>query len=141
MNPINPQELVEYARTWIGTPWHHNQCCKGVGVDCIRFTNDCYSHFGANTGEIANYQRAINDDRLLDHLDSLPSTVRLEDDTPIQPGELLVFRTLKIPRHVGIATREGWFIHADNFQYAMKVHEQRMARWESRIVARYVFYS
>lgn len=27
--------IVEEARKWIGTPYHHQQRLKGVGVDCV----------------------------------------------------------------------------------------------------------
>lgn len=31
------QRVVEVAKTWIGTPYHHNAALKGVGVDCAFF--------------------------------------------------------------------------------------------------------
>jgi cell wall-associated NlpC family hydrolase len=29
------QEIVDEARSWIGTPWQHQQAIKGLGVDCV----------------------------------------------------------------------------------------------------------
>ena len=29
--------LIEEARSWIGTKWGHNQAKKGVAVDCVNF--------------------------------------------------------------------------------------------------------
>ncbi len=29
------QKIVDTARSWIGTPYHHHQALKGVGVDCL----------------------------------------------------------------------------------------------------------
>lgn len=29
-------DVITEARTWIGTPYHHQQCVKGVGVDCAQ---------------------------------------------------------------------------------------------------------
>lgn len=30
------EDIIREARTWIGTPYHHQQCIKGHGVDCGR---------------------------------------------------------------------------------------------------------
>lgn len=29
------QQIVEKAKEWLGTPYHHHQKTKGVGVDCL----------------------------------------------------------------------------------------------------------
>lgn len=29
-------DVIAEARSWIGTPYHHQQCAKGHGVDCAR---------------------------------------------------------------------------------------------------------
>lgn len=29
------QDIVDKAREWIGTPYHHHQAVKGLGVDCL----------------------------------------------------------------------------------------------------------
>jgi cell wall-associated NlpC family hydrolase len=36
MTPAIEQQVVEEARTWLGTPWHHNARVKGAGVDCAQ---------------------------------------------------------------------------------------------------------
>ncbi|MGL4395568.1 MAG: NlpC/P60 family protein [Hyphomicrobium sp.] len=30
-----PDEIVAAARAWIGTPYHHQASCRGVGADCL----------------------------------------------------------------------------------------------------------
>ena len=30
----NRDDILREARSWIGTPFHHQQCVKGIGVDC-----------------------------------------------------------------------------------------------------------
>jgi len=32
------QSLIDEARTWLGTPYHHQPRVKGVGVDCAMLT-------------------------------------------------------------------------------------------------------
>src|SRR6185437_10583982 len=34
MTPENVARVLDEARTWIGTPYHHMADIKGVGVDC-----------------------------------------------------------------------------------------------------------
>jgi cell wall-associated NlpC family hydrolase len=29
------EAVIAEARTWLGTPWHHQASLKGVGCDCI----------------------------------------------------------------------------------------------------------
>lgn len=38
--------VVAEARTWIGTPYHHQQRVKGAGVDCAQFLAGVYSAVG-----------------------------------------------------------------------------------------------
>jgi len=140
MIEINRQDIVEYARTWIDTPWQHNQCAKGCGVDCIRFAIDVYDHFGMYTGDIRNYTRQTRGNELRDYLASLPSLIKQPDEANIEPGQLLLFKVKKIPRHVGIATGEGNFIHADMSSAVKRVVEQPFRRWKHRIAAKYVGY-
>ncbi len=37
MSPFTRAALLTEARTWIGTPWHHQAAVKGAGCDCIGF--------------------------------------------------------------------------------------------------------
>jgi NlpC/P60 family putative phage cell wall peptidase len=32
---INPDRILEIARSWIGTPYRHQHSLKGVGADCL----------------------------------------------------------------------------------------------------------
>lgn len=36
------QRVIEIARSWIGTPYHHNAHMKGVGVDCAFFLAEVF---------------------------------------------------------------------------------------------------
>lgn len=130
-------EVIPYAREWLGTPWHHNQALKGVGVDCIRFTMDVYSHFGAEVGKYTNYNRVPRGNSLLDYIDSLPSTQKLLTDNPIEAGQLIILFVRKVPHHAAIATSSDTMIHADIS--SNQVIEQPLNNWSRRIAARYNF--
>ena len=36
-------DIVEEARSWLGTPYHHQAALKGVGCDCIGLLRDVFS--------------------------------------------------------------------------------------------------
>ena len=40
------QRIVEEARSWLRTPWHHEARVKGVGVDCAQFLIGVYANVG-----------------------------------------------------------------------------------------------
>ena len=50
MNVIEEKELrnkiVEEAKTWLGTAWHHEARLKGVGVDCGMLLIETYANVG-----------------------------------------------------------------------------------------------
>lgn len=42
MNTLR-EKIVQEALSWIGTPFEHEQCVKGVGVDCAMLLADVYN--------------------------------------------------------------------------------------------------
>lgn len=46
MNELR-RAIVAEARTWEGTPWHHEARVKGVGVDCAQLLIAVFSAVGA----------------------------------------------------------------------------------------------
>jgi cell wall-associated NlpC family hydrolase len=122
--------IVTEARTWLGTPWMHNQRAKGLGVDCVQFAIASVEPFGVEVGEKFNYYRTPRGNSLLEYLDKLPSTKRVSE---IKKGRLLVFKIRGAPHHVGIATGDNTFIHACT--RAGKVIEQTLSVWERKVVA------
>lgn len=38
--------VLEEARSWLNTRWHHRQCVKGAGVDCGQFIKACFVNAG-----------------------------------------------------------------------------------------------
>ena len=50
------KQAVELARTWIGTPYHHQASVKGVGVDCVGLIRGIYSEmYGQEAPYLINY--------------------------------------------------------------------------------------
>lgn len=50
--------VVEEARRWLGTPYHHRACIRGVGVDCAQLPIGVWAGAGLierfDTGEYPN---------------------------------------------------------------------------------------
>lgn len=104
------QRIVEEARSWIGTPFRHQQHLRGPqgGVDCVNFIAEVATAAGA-TGDVEfekNYR--LREDgttmrRLLaEYLDFVDSF----DDA--RPGDVLAFHDGKerdAPRHVAILSQ------------------------------------
>lgn len=46
MTPEKRAEVVAEAMTWLRTPYHHQACIKGVGVDCAMIMTAVYHKTG-----------------------------------------------------------------------------------------------
>jgi cell wall-associated NlpC family hydrolase len=128
----NGDRILTSARQWIGTPWRHNQKCKGHGVDCVRFIEAVFKDdLGYQFGNIDKYARIPEDDALLMFLEDngLLKQIPLTD---IQSGDLLLFRLGEIPYHLGISNGTG-MIHADSNHGVIEVDS--LGRMEKRLIA------
>lgn len=115
MSDIRARAVV-LARTWIGTPYHHQASLKGVGCDCVGLIRGIYRElFDAEPETPAPYTRdwaeATGEETLLAaarrHLVAIAPSSAL-------PGDVLVFRyrTYAVAKHAGIVTGEGLMVHA-----------------------------
>lgn len=102
-------DFVALARTWKGTPFHHQGRLKGVGVDCIGYAVELAKEAHILTpNDITNYARYPHDDTLLLGLQSHLEEIPVKD---ILPGDILLFKIYKDPQHIAILTDLG-IIHA-----------------------------
>lgn len=120
------EEILVEARTWLGTPWKHNQCLKGIGCDCVNFPHAVYRTSGIAMPDLFNYSRTPKGERILDYLDQTDlnlvgvaedlyswSDARKDKAVPLQdlidlsqPGDLLVYSRVYggPPGHLAIRT-------------------------------------
>ena len=54
---IPAERVLTEARSWMGTPWHHQARLKGVGVDCIGLVVGVCSALGLPLEDSKNYAR------------------------------------------------------------------------------------
>ena len=127
------EQILTEARSWIGTPWHHNQACKGVGVDCARLYQAVLASLGVES-RLENYTRRGEGGSLLRQIRQFDCLVELPSADYREPGDLLVFLVGVESGHIGICNGHG-MIHAD--QRLDKVCEipDLGERWRKRICA------
>lgn len=112
-------EIIDEARTWIGTPFHHQQCLKGHGVDCVQFV----SAVGARLNlcqripkEKSNYPRRPRPKDLINGMKQYLYELDLNCDSfDIGDIALIEWRS-GLPMHLAIYSGNNSIIHAtENF--------------------------
>jgi NlpC/P60 family putative phage cell wall peptidase len=135
-NTLTRDAIITAARSWIGTPYHHQACCKGVGVDCLGLVRgvwrDC---FGADCIEPPSYSRdwaeASGIETMLagasEHLIAV-------DGAAIAPGDVIVFRLRPgfVAKHAAIVATNQTMIHA---MEGAPVCEVALSSWWRRRIA------
>lgn len=138
------EAIVAEARTWMGTPFHHQASLKGVGCDCIGLVRGVARAVGFRdpftTGEairFAGYGRTPDPRRLLEacalylHKIPLPEAVA---------GDILVMRFVREPQHFALITGRlpDRMIHSH--ASVGRVTESGIdARWWKRVLGAYRF--
>lgn len=133
---ITGQQVVEAARAYLGTPFHHQARRKGVGLDCVGLIVLVARDLGI----------PLRDHPTLDYA-RVPTAIRhLGGEVPKQfrpvpvdqraPGDVLLFAVHRktLPQHIGIYTGNGNLIHA--WHEASRVIETALGPyWEERVLS------
>ena len=112
------EQIIAKAREWLGTPYHHQQSLKGVGVDCLglvaavaieldiggKYSKDSFIPY-------MRYSRNPNPN----HMRKAMHQFLIPVEVP-QIGDIAWIETREnIPSHLGIMTSPKTIIHADAF--------------------------
>lgn len=90
------EQLCDFAKTLIGTPYVYGGSLPETGFDCSGFTQYVYAHFGITIPRMQQYNAGT----------------RVTRDA-LQPGDLVFFQTNGVSiSHVGMYVGDGLFIHA-----------------------------
>jgi cell wall-associated NlpC family hydrolase len=108
------QRVVDAARTWLDTPYHHHARLKGVGVDCAQILIAVFAEAGLvepfETGYYPpDWMMHREAERYLGFVTQYCPHVVI--GTP-QPGDIAVWRIGRCFAHGGIITEWPHFIHA-----------------------------
>lgn len=139
---VTREAIVSTAREWIGTRWHHQQSCKGVGCDCIGLISGVGRELGfASAKAFRNDPRFKGYGRVPDVAMTRAAIAEYLDPVDVaQSGDVLFMNHEKqvIPHHFGIVSGPDYMIHA--WAGARKVTEHRIdEKWRKRIVAAFKF--
>lgn len=130
------QKVVDLARQWIGTPYHHQASLKGVGADCLGLVRGVYKDLYGQDAEVPpayspDWAEAKLQETLLEgarrHLLEVGKSAR-------QPGDILVFRFRQgvIAKHAAILSCNHKMIHAIERARVSEVH---LSAWWLRRIA------
>ena len=113
MNKLTSRkQIIEEAKTWLGTPFHPQAGVKHVGVDCAYLIGKT----ALNTGCIESFLVPAYDFSWAAHtseefmcnlIESFGAT-RIEE---AKPGDILCFQYGRACSHMGIMIEDGQFIH------------------------------
>lgn len=106
-------KIIEAARGWVGTPYHHRARVKGAGCDCLMLIAEAYAEVGLlpRDIEIPDYPPDImfhKDDH--SYLEAVLSYCD-EVDAP-RPGDVVMWQFGKTYSHAGIVTSWPTVVHA-----------------------------
>jgi hypothetical protein len=105
-------DIKSVARTWLGTPWQHNQKVKGLGVDCVNFLIEVAKESGLKIEKIPlSYGRTAIDNQIERYLER---NFIKKSDLSIEENNILLYRFSGYNNHVAIATSSTTIIHANS---------------------------
>lgn len=137
--------VVDAARGWLGTPYHHQASARGAGADCLGLVRgvwrECYGDepmpVPAYTEDWAEPQQ----DEVLERAATL-LLKPVARERPLRAGELLLFRMRDgaVAKHLGIVAAAGpaaSFIHA--YTGHGVVESSLSTPWLRRVAGRFDF--
>ncbi len=135
-----PQEIVAQARTWLGTPFHHQARLKKKGCDCLGLIVGVVAELDmrdrngvplADYDEVS-YSKEPDGAYLTQKLTGLLDEVSIEE---AQAGDLALFKVRDNPQHLAILSDyEGTLGMIHCYLLTRGVVEHRLdADWKSRL--------
>ncbi len=134
-------EIITIARTWLGTPYHHQARTKNIGTDCLGLVLGVYQEVvGGMPVNVPNYSpdwaEASGIETMLygarDHLEEIPP-----DNA--HPGDVAVFRLRNsvVAKHAAILMPDNKMIHAMEGTAVSEVYFTPW--WQRRVAATFKF--
>jgi NlpC/P60 family putative phage cell wall peptidase len=134
-------DVIAEARKWAGTPYHHQQSCRGAGADCLGLVRGVWrALYGTETEAPPAYSRdwaeASGTETLINAAGRHLTPVAVVD---ARGGDVVVFRLRagSPAKHVGILCAHERLIHAMEGGPAVEIAVTPW--WRRRIVAAYAF--
>lgn len=141
------QIVVALARTWLGTPYHHQASVKSIGCDCVGLIRglfaELYGQFPVSAASVAytrDWAEATGEETLI-----VAARRHLVEIAPTsaKPGDVIVFRYRErmVAKHTGLLAMapDGapTLIHA--LEAAPLSEVPLLPWWQRRIAAAFSF--
>jgi len=109
------QSIVEEAKTWLGTPFHHEAHVKGAGVDCGTLIAEVFERAGLIPHvDIPHYTRDFMLHRDEEWYLSLVLEYFNEIATNLLPGDIVLMKNGRLFSHGMIVVNYPLVIHASS---------------------------
>lgn len=141
MPKVTAKQIVSQARTWMGTPFHHQARLKGKGCDCLGLIVGVVDELELKdkTGQLLASYDEITYSKLPDGarlIAKLQSVLKEVPKAKKKPGDLGLFEIGGNPQHLAILSDyEGGIgmIHCE--ARTRKVVEHRLDdEWDKRLI-------
>jgi NlpC/P60 family putative phage cell wall peptidase len=103
-----PAAIVAAARSWLGTPYHHQAALKGVGCDCLGLVRGVYEELYGRPAEAPPpYSRDWAEAAAIETmLEAARRHLAEIDPREMRPGDVVIFRLRRgaMAKHCGIVS-------------------------------------
>lgn len=129
-------EIVAVARTWLGTPYHHQASLRGVGTDCLGLVRGVWRELhGRDAESVPAYSRDWAEATGIETM--IEAARRHMVERPVhelEAGDVVIFRYRRgnVAKHAAIVTTSDTFIHA---MEGAPVAEVAFSPWWRRRIA------
>lgn len=141
MPALRSEDILQFARGWLGTPYHHQACTRGVGTDCLGLIRGVWREaYGSDPAPPPPYSQDWGEANGVETLISAANKhlvpIGLNDAAP---GSVLIFRMRPgaIAKHAGLMSGASRMIHATEGKRVAEI--ELTAWWRRRIAAAYNF--
>lgn len=105
-------KIIKEAREWIGTPFHHQQCVKHHGVDCVNLITGIGNNLGiceTLSGEFSTYPEIPSPKFFIKGMEKYLKKINESD---VKPGDIcaVAWRN-NLPMHAALYIGNNSIIH------------------------------
>jgi len=129
------KQILDEARTWIGTPYHHQGRLKGVGVDCAGLIVMVGKELGLSSFDVEGYSSSPDPVAMSKYLHDNLDRVHVDD---MQVGDVLWLKVEVDPQHLAIVTATSprtMMIHSFSMIGVRKTVEHGLGDyWTKRVI-------
>lgn len=138
---MKPADITLAARSWLGTPYHHQASSKGAGCDCLGLLRGVWRELVGDEPEKAPpYSPSWDEVHPQEHmLRVCHAYLRPVPPETREEGTVLVFRMKprSVAKHCGIVVPGPHMVHALNGRGVVEVTLNR--HWDLRVAGAFAF--